>query len=132
MGLDRKAATHISNVKRRRGAASKDKFASLIASPFALGTVVSASPLPNPLVLPASGFIGVSSSVVLTSGQLTIALSTGRSLGTTALAVDQIHRLGFAETAVTIIPTCAIAGVITLYYFDEWKNGYAIATGTFT
>lgn len=118
--------------ERRREAARKSRFSSLIASPFDMGTVGATNPSPNALVLPSAGVIGISFSTGVTAGQVTIETGSGRSLGTPDLAADVIHRLGFFEPGVALTVTGAIAGTATLHYLDDWRRSAAIATGVFT
>lgn len=119
------------NRERNRSLRRGKKFTSLISSPFDLGTVAAGSPSPNPLVLPAASFVGISFSSGVTASELTVAVGL-RTIGTKALAADEIFRLGFFERAFSLVPTSDIAGTVTLYRFDQWFRASAIATGVFT
>lgn len=123
----RQAALYYSRERRRD--AAKIQRATLA---FDLGTAAAANPLPEPYTLAASGEFAVSFSAPVTAGQLTVATEVGRTLGTPALAADQIYPLGFFERARTLIPESAIAGDVTLYILDNWRRPIAVATGTFT
>lgn len=118
--------------ERRRAAVDLDGFAADIASPFDLGTVGAGSPLPNPYVIPANSRLAISFSVGLTATELTLATEVGRTLGTPALATDEIHKLQHLERARTLVPDAAIAGTISLYVLDEWSRETLVATGIFT
>jgi len=118
--------------ERQLEAVRKSRFKSLIDTPASLGTVAAGNQSPNSVALPASGVIGISFSAPVAAGQLTAETSTGRSLGTPALAANTIHRMGYFEPGVTFKATSAIAGTVTLHYLDEWRRSNAIATGVFS
>lgn len=132
MALNRQAAISLANQERRREAARKGRFASIISTPEDLGTVAAGNPASSSLTLPAGAYIGISIDSGCTAGQLEVATSTGRTLATPALAADEIHRLGFLERDVAITPESAVAGTVSIYYFDEWRVPYEIATGVFS
>lgn len=129
--MSRQAALY-HNRERRRSLSRERSFSAQVASPFALGSVGTGGDSPNPLVLLDSINIGVSFSAPVTAGQLTIDTNRGKTLGTPALAADEIHRLGFFEKNVTLTPSCAVAGTVTIHILDDRRIPSAVATGTFT
>lgn len=118
--------------ERRRSAQDVQTFDPDVASPFNMGSVLATNPLGTPYPIPKDAQLGVSFSVPVSAGQLTVATNGGRTIGTPALAADQIHRLGKLNRALLLTPTSAIAGTVTLHVFDEWYRPSAIATGIFT
>jgi hypothetical protein len=128
--MSRQAALY-HNRERNRDLNRGRRFASLVSSPFDLGTVAGGNPSPNPFSMPVAANIGISFSGTVTAGDISISASS-RTLGTPDLAADEIHRLGFFEAGVSIIPTGANAGTVTLHYFDQWFRPSAIATGVFS
>lgn len=131
--LNRAYALSLSRQKRRRGETLKSKFATLIGTPQTLGgglaPVASAA-----LALPANARLAASSDVPVAAGAVVVNVAGGRVLGTPALVADQIYEVGYLEAGktVTLEKTTAGAGTITLYYLDEWKRPYPIASATFT
>lgn len=120
------------NRERRRALSRERSFSAQIASPFDLGSAAAAGDSPNPLVLLDSINVAVSFSAAITAGQLTIDTNRGKTLGTLALAADEIHRLGFFEKNVSLTPSCAIAGDVTIYILSDRRIPSVVATGTFT
>lgn len=123
---------------RERRASAQDviSFNTLIATPTNMGTVGATNPLTTPVVIPKNANIGVSFSVILTQGQVTIDTenpgSGTRTITVPALAADVVHNIGPITQLRTLTPTGAIAGTITIYVFDDWHRPTAIATGVFT
>lgn len=117
--------------KRRKIAQNMTSFQGDITSPFDLGSIAATNPLPNPYVNKAGLRLGISCSVNLTSGQLTLE-SGSRTITVPALDADVIHRLEVFPVGRQIIPTCAIAGDIKLYVLNQWLLPFEIANGTFT
>lgn len=128
--MSRQAALYHSR-ERNRDLNRGRRFASLVSSPFDLGSVAGGNPSPNAFSMPAAANIGISFSGAVTAGDIIIAVGS-RTLGTPDLSADQIHRLGFFETGVQLIPTCANAGTVTLHYLDQWFRPSAVATGEFS
>ena len=116
------------NRERRRDAA-KVQHATL---QFDLGTVGAGGDLPESYTLAAAGDFAISFDAPVAAGEVTVATEVGRTLGTPALAADQIHRLGYFERARTLTVTSAIAGTATLYVLDNWRRPIVVATGVFT
>lgn len=118
-------------LKRNKEARSHNFFDGDVASPFDLGSVGAASPSPNPYNVLGRMRLGISFSVPITGGQLTLD-SNSREYATPSLGADEIHRLDVFPVGRDIIPTCAIAGTVTLFVFDQWMNSQEIANGIFT
>lgn len=131
--LDRTYALGLSRQKRRRAEALKSRFAALIATPQTLagGLAPAASAA---LALPANARLAVSSDVPVAAGAVVVNVAGGRVLGTPALSANQIYEVGYIEAGkeVTLEKTVAGAGTITLYFLDDWKRPFSIATSTFT
>lgn len=127
------AAGHLYRFRRRRRSAQDVRlFASLIASPFDLGTAAAGNPLPNALTLPANGFLGISEDAAPSAGDLSVDIGA-RSVGIAGGLADQIFRLGYAERAESVsvdLGGSAPSGTVALYVFDEWFRPFVIATGT--
>ncbi len=119
--------------KHRLERFEKKRFGLLIATPEVLTGGISPTES-SALTLPFSCKLGISFSVAITSGQLDVNTTTGRVLGTKDLAADEIHELGFLERGIeiTIEPTVSLPGIASLYYLDQWKIPFVIATATFT
>jgi len=81
--------------------------------------------------MPANARIAVSFSTGISAGDLTLAAGLA-TFGTPDLAADQVYRLSYVERAESVVPTCAVAGTVTLYVLNEWMLSDAIATGVFT
>lgn len=107
--------------ERRLEASRKRSFLSFIDSPV--------NALPSGLVLPEAANIGVSFSSIIAAGNLTLTTQKGRALKTPALQAGVIHRLGFFEKGTTLVPSCTVSGTVSIYYLDDWRNPYLIATG---
>lgn len=118
-------------IKRNKEARSHNFFDTDIASSFDLGSVAAASPSPNPYVISGRMRIGISFSVSTTEGQLTLD-SNGREYTAPSLEADETHRLDIFPIGREIIPTCAIAGTVRIFVFDQWMNSQEIANGIFT
>ena len=118
--------------ERRQHAQDRTIFDGDVTSAFDMGTVTATNPLPNPYVMKGNARIGVSFSVNITAGQLTLATEGARTLETPALDADVVYRLDYLERARTLTPTCAIAGTVSLHVFDEWMLPSVVATGVFT
>lgn len=117
--------------KRRRALQNEHFYRADIASPFDLGTIGAGNPLPNAYVVPAGARLAVSFSVGVTAVQLTVDIGAN-TIGTRALLADEIQRLVHAELNEDVVPTCGIAGTVTLYRLSEWQLPIAIASGVFT
>lgn len=100
-------------------------------TPHNLGTQAALAAATTPLVMPQAAWLGVSLNAVVTAGNIEIAVGS-RTIRTSALSANQIARIGYFERGFTITPTVNIAGTLTLYYFNEWFKGTAIATGIWT
>jgi hypothetical protein len=107
--------------ERRLEASRKRSFLSLIDSPV--------NALPSGLVLPEAANIGVSFSVNISAGNLTLTTQKGRALKTPALQSGIIHRIGFFDKGTNLIPSCTVSGTVSIYYLDDWRNPYLVATG---
>lgn len=118
--------------ERRSSAQDVQSFDADVTSPFDMGTVAATGDLPTPYPSRKDAQLGISFSVPIAVGQLTVDLADGRTMGTPALAADQVHRLGNIRRALELTPSCAIAGTVTIYVFDEWFRPDAIATGVFS
>jgi len=118
--------------ERRSSAQDHQSFDTDIASPANMGTVAATNPLTTAYDVPKDAQLGVSFSVGVSAGQLTVATNDSRTIGTPALAANQVHRLGNIRRALELTPTCAIAGTVTIHVFDDWFRPTAIATGVFT
>lgn len=131
--LDRTYALALSRQKRRLAEASRSRFSALISTPQTLagGQAPAASAA---LALPANARLAVSSDVPVASGEVVVNVAGGRVLGTPALAANQIYEVGYVESGkqITLEKTVAGAGTITLYFLDDWKRPFSIATSTFT
>lgn len=107
--------------ERRLEASRKRSFLSFINSPV--------NALPSGIKLPEAANIGVSFSAVIAAGNLTLTTQKGRALKTPALQAGVIHRLGFFDKGTVLTPSSSVAGIISIYYLDDWRNPYLIATG---
>lgn len=110
--------------ERRRSAERYGSFAGLIASPHDIGA--------SAVALPSAGVIGVSASVSVTAGDLSIATTlSGRTIETPDLSADEIHLLGFLEQGDTLDVTFS-GGDVSLYVYEDWRDSFAVfAQGTF-
>jgi hypothetical protein len=120
MALDPKAVVSKVQRNRRVERARKDRFGAIIGTPASL-----------PLTLPEAGVIGVSSSAAVSQGQLIVTTSTGRTLGTPALAANQVWRIGFFERGVVMNITAGPNGTARFHYLDDRRDDSVIASRTF-
>ena len=122
------------NRRRRRYKRAEYDFASLIESPFDLGTDDAGNDLPNTFDLPANARLGFSASEALDAGDVTVTIGSN-AYPVPALAADEIHRLLFEyegkEVTVSAGAGCPACDV-TLYFLDRWRRESAIATGSVT
>lgn len=107
--------------KRRLEASRKRSFLSFIDSPVNV--------LPSGVELPEAANIGISFSANISAGNLTLTTQKSRALKTPALQAGVIHRIGFFEKGTKLIPSCTVSGTVSIYYLDDWRNPYLIATG---
>lgn len=107
--------------ERRLEASRKRGFLTFIESPV--------NALPSGIILPEAANIGVSFSAIIAAGNLMLTTQKARSLKTPALQVGIIHRLGFFEKGTTLVPSCTVSGTVSIYYLDDRRNPYLIATG---
>lgn len=120
--------------RRLREKQQVQAFASLIASPFNLGSAVAGDPLPNSFPLPHSRRLAVSASQATQQGDLLVTVGL-RTMTIPGGIADTIFRLDHAERDRTVsvssnngCPACTV----TLYVLDERLKPFAIATGTVT
>ncbi len=131
MAWSRDGALRAARLRRRRYAQDATALTGLRTSPATLTGAV-APGTSSALSLPANTRVGISFSIGITAGQLTVDTETSRNLGTPALVADEIYRLDWLERGVDVTITSAVAGTATLYAFDEWMRSYPIATVVFT
>lgn len=101
-------------------------FAALIAAP----ADISAGAL---FIMPAGARLAFSFSTDATANQvrLTAAGPTDRTLGSPALAADQVFKTDWLAEGVAVGGESDIPGELTVYVLDQWQRPVAIATGTF-
>ena len=122
------------NNRRRAKRRIIDKiYSGLVAAPQAL-TGGAAPTTSSTLTLPTGARLGVAYSVGVSAGQLQAGSSTGRTMGTPALAAGEIHEIGYfgQDVAMDLEITAAVAGTATLYQYDSLGEPRAIATAIFT
>lgn len=131
-------ASRAATVQHRRRAdqrlrADVSQFAGLIASPSNLGSVAAASSS-NPLQLPANASLGLSFSVAVAAGDLSLDIGPNKVVNVPALVADRVFRRGYGEESQAIVVNRhgAPAGTATVYILDGIGRALAIATATFT
>tara|TARA_R110000772_G_scaffold30806_10_gene76514 strand:+ start:3304 stop:3699 length:396 start_codon:yes stop_codon:yes gene_type:complete len=123
----------VNRVKRRKAAAAKSLFQALIDAPEALTGGV-APTTGTALALPASAPLAVSYSAAIAAGVLVLNTAGGRVLGTPALGIDELHRVGYLDRGLEVHfeTLSASPGTATLWFLDSWRRPFAIATTVFT
>lgn len=114
--------------ENRKDREDLSKFRLLRAAPTNLGTNSLAG-----LKLPGSGIIAFSYSASLAAGNISIAVSGGRTLLNPALVANQLDRLGWFEKSktLTISRVTGNLGTISVFVMDRGRR-ILIATGVFS
>ena len=105
--------------KRRKAAEAFNRFSALISTPVVAGTIT----------VPAGSFFAVGNSVdSVAINDVTVATSTGRSLGSPILLNGIIHQIGYIEKGVELTISSIAAGTATLYVLDDRRKPFPIGT----